>query len=116
MKELAEYTKQIAIFEPSKLELKHALMAGERKALSLQDVYTKEQDKQAGTVASNMLQGIEQSIELTTLGNTSYVSRKLVNIEVSATKQLGLFFIASDSHSWNSGQYAINIDKSIVKI
>ncbi len=79
-----------------------------------QDVYTKEQDKQAGTVASNMLRGIEQSIELTTLGNTSYVSGKLVNIEDSATKQLGLFFIVSDSHSWSEGQYRVNINIIVV--
>jgi hypothetical protein len=76
-----------------------------------QDVYTKEQDKQAGTVASNMLRGIEQSMELTTLGNTSYASGKLVNIEDSATKQLVLFFIVSDSHSWRGGQY-----RTIMKI
>lgn len=81
-----------------------------------QDVYTKEQDKQAGTVASNMLRGIEQSIELTTLGNTSYVSGKLVNIEDSATKQLGLFFIVSDSHSWSGGQYTTNMCLRVVRI
>ena len=79
-----------------------------------QDVYTKEEDKQAGTVASNMLRGIEQSIELTTLGNTSYVSGKLVNIEDSATKQLGLFFIVSDSHSWSGGQYRANMNIKVV--
>lgn len=79
-----------------------------------QDVYIKEQDKQAGTVASNMLIGIEQSMELTTLGNTSYVSGRLVNIEDSATKQLGLFFIVSDSHSWSGGQYETNINIKVV--
>lgn len=52
-----------------------------------------------------MLRGIEQSMELTTLGNTSYASGKLVNIEDPATKQLVLFFIVSDSHSWRGGQY-----------
>lgn len=81
-----------------------------------QDVYTKEEDKQAGTVASNMLRGIEQSIELTTLGNTSYVSGKLVNVEDSATKQLGLFFIMSDSHSWSGGQYTTNMCLRVVRI
>lgn len=81
-----------------------------------QDVYTKEQDKQAGTVASNMLKGIEQSIELTTLGNTSYVSGKLVNIEDSSTKQLGLFFIVSDSHSWSDGQYKTNMSIKVEQI
>ena len=81
-----------------------------------QDVYTKEEDKQAGTVASNMLRGIEQSIELTTLGNTSYVSGKLVNIEDSATKQLGLFFIVSDSHSWSDGQYRTIMKSGFMEI
>ena len=79
-----------------------------------QDLYIKEQDKQAGTVASNMLRGIEQSIELTTLGNTSYVSGKLVNIEYSETKQLDLFFIVSDSHSWSGEQYRTNINLEVV--
>ena len=74
-----------------------------------QDVYTKEQDKQAGTVASNMLRGIEQNVEITTLGNTSYVSGKSVNIEDPITKRQGLFFIISDSHSWVNGQYKTNM-------
>lgn len=81
-----------------------------------QDVYTKEEDKQAGTVASNMLRGIEQSIELTTLGSTSYVSGKLVNIEDSATKQLSLFFIVSDSHSWSGGQYRTIMKSGFMEI
>ena len=80
-----------------------------------QDVYTKEQDKQARTVASNMLRGIEQSMEITTLGNTSYASGKLVNIEDSSTKQMGLFFIVSDSHSWSRGQYITNMSIGVVK-
>ena len=79
-----------------------------------QDVYTKEQDKQAGTVASNMLRGIEQSIELTTLGNTSYVSGKLVNIEDSANKQLRRFFVGSDIHTWRGGQYKTNMNLEVV--
>ena len=79
-----------------------------------QDVYTKEQDKQAGTVANNMLRGIEQSIEITMLGNTEYRNGKLVNIEDTATKQLGLFFIMSDSHSWSDGQYRTYINLEVV--
>lgn len=79
-----------------------------------QDVYTKEKDKQARTVASNMIRGIEQSIEITTLGNTSYTSGKLVNIEDSANKQLGLYFIVEDSHTWSRGQYKTNINIRVV--
>ena len=73
-----------------------------------QDVYTKEQDKQAGTVASNMLRGIGQSIEITTLGNVEYRSKKLVKIEES------LCYVVSDSHRWNGEQYRTSIRTEVV--
>lgn len=79
-----------------------------------QDIYTKENDKQAGTVASNMLRGIEQTLELTTLGNISYVSGKLISIEDLTTKQLSLFLIVSDNHSWSRGQYRTNMNIRVV--
>ena len=73
-----------------------------------QDVYTKEQDKQAGTVASNMLRGIGQSIEIATLGNVEYRSKKLVKIEES------LCYVVSDSHRWNGEQYRTSIRTEVV--
>ncbi|MEG0153619.1 MAG: hypothetical protein RR744_10700 [Cellulosilyticaceae bacterium] len=75
-----------------------------------QNVYTKEKDKQAGTVASNMLRGIEQSVEITTLGNIDYRTGKIVQTEDSATKIVGLFDVISDSHSWENGQYVANLN------
>lgn len=75
-----------------------------------QDIYIKDQDKQAGTVANNMLKGIEESVEITTLGNTEYRSGKLVNIEDLVTKQLSLFYIQSDTHSWTNGKCTTQIN------
>ena len=61
-----------------------------------------------------MLRGIEQSIEIITLGNTSYLSGKLVNIENLTTEQQGGFLIISDSHSWVNGQYRTNMWLEVV--
>ena len=81
-----------------------------------QDVYTKEQDKQAGTVASNMLRGIEQSMEITTLGNVDYRTGKMVKLQDSSAKVDKLFCITDDSHKWNNSQYETNIGLDIAKI
>lgn len=81
-----------------------------------QDVYTKEQDKQAGTVASNMLRGIEQSMEITTLGNVDYRTGKMVKLRDSSAKVDKLFCITDDSHKWNNSQYETNIGLDVVKI
>ena len=81
-----------------------------------QDVYTKEQDKQAGTVASNMLKGIEERIEITTLGNVQYRTGKVVKVQDTSTKVDKVFCIASDSHKWINGQYEINLGLDIVEI
>ncbi|MFQ9697209.1 MAG: hypothetical protein ACLRY5_10300, partial [Zhenhengia sp.] len=81
-----------------------------------QDVYTKEQDKQAGTVASNMLKGIEECIEISTLGNVQYRTGKVVKVQDTSTKVDKVFCIASDSHKWINGQYEINLGLDIVKI
>mgnify|MGYP001043992533 CR=1 FL=1 len=81
-----------------------------------QDVYTKEQDKQAGTVASNMLKGIEERIEITTLGNVQYRTGKVVKVQDTSTKVDKVFCITSDSHKWINGQYEINLGFDVVKI
>ena len=81
-----------------------------------QDIYVKEEDKQAGTVAKNMLQGIEQTIDITTLGNTLYRTGKTVQIQDSTTKVVDLFCIIGDSHRWYGEQYETNVVLRVVKI
>lgn len=75
-----------------------------------QDVYTKEKDKQAKTVASNMLQGIEKSISIKVLGNVTCMTGKAVKIEDPISKIQGLFYIESDTHNWSNGQYTTSMN------
>lgn len=74
-----------------------------------QEVYTKEKDKQAKTVASNMIQGIEKTVDVTVIGNVECISGKAVKIEDPITKLTGLFYIESDTHSWSNGQYTTSM-------
>ena len=77
---------------------------------TFQEVYTKEEDKQAKTVARSMLQGITKEISVTVKGNTSCISGKRIKIEDSLTKLEGSFYIEADEHDWCGGQYRIRID------
>ncbi len=77
---------------------------------TLQEVYTKEEDKQARIVAQSMLQGISKEISVTTKGNTSCISGKVIRIRDSLAKLVGAFYIVSDEHDWCGGQYRIRID------
>ena len=77
-----------------------------------QEIYVKEEDKQAKTVAQSMLQGIAREAQVTVKGNTSCISGKAIKVEDSLTKLVGSFCIESDEHEWSSGQYIITISIS----
>ena len=70
---------------------------------TFQEIYTKEEDKQARTVAQNMLQGITREAEVTVQGNTNCISGKAIRVEDLLTKLVGSFYIESVEHQWNKG-------------
>ena len=74
-----------------------------------QEIYVKEEDKQAKTVASSMLQGITKEATVTLKGNTSFFSGKAIKVEDSLTKLMGSFYIESDEHEWSNGQYGVTL-------
>ena len=74
-----------------------------------QEIYIKEESRQAKTVASSMLQGITKEAMVTVKGNTSCISGNMIELEDSLTKLVGSFYIESDEHEWSSGQYRVNI-------
>ena len=74
-----------------------------------QEIYIKEEDKQARTVAQNMLQGIAREAQVTIRGNTSCISGKTIRVEDSVTKLMGSFYIESDEHEWSNNQYTVTI-------
>ena len=75
-----------------------------------QEIYIKEEDKQARTVAQSMLQGIAREAQVTVGGNTSCLSGKAIKIEDSLTKLVGSFYIESDEHEWSNSQYQTRIE------
>ena len=81
-----------------------------------QDTYTKEEDKQAKTVAGSMFQGIEQSIEVTTLGDINYITGKLVEIQDNYEGIVRIFYIINDIHKWSKSRYETNLGVFIVRI
>ena len=84
---------------------------------TFQDIYIREDDKQAKTVASSMLQGISHEISVTVRGDTSCISGRTIKIKDSLTKLVGSFYIESDEHEWSNGQYqaVLNLIKAYDK-
>lgn len=80
---------------------------------TFQDVYTKEDGKQAKAVAQSMLQGITQEISVTVKGKISCISGKSIKIEDSLTKLVGSFCIESDGHEWRNGQHVMRLEISL---
>ncbi|WP_410497025.1 hypothetical protein QTL86_09145 [Cellulosilyticum sp. ST5] len=75
-----------------------------------QEIYIKEEDKQARTVARSMLQGIAREAQVTVKGNTSCLSGKVIKVEDSLTKIVGSFYIESDEHEWSGGKYVLRVN------
>ncbi|NNG67349.1 XkdQ/YqbQ family protein [Caldanaerobacter subterraneus] len=75
----------------------------------LQDVYTKEKDKNAYTVARNMLRGIEKTLNIRALGNVDCITGMAVKVKDKATGLTGLFYIDSDTHTFENGQHMMDL-------
>lgn len=76
----------------------------------LQEVYTKEKDKDMYIVAKNMLKGIEQTGSIETLGNVECITGNAVNIKDTYTGLVGTFWIKSDTHTWEGNQYKMSLE------
>ncbi len=82
---------------------------------AFQEAYTKEEDKQARTMAQSILQGIESTIEVGVSGHTSYLSGKAIKMEDSLIKLQDSLFIEEDEHEWSNKQYKVAIKIKLVK-
>lgn len=82
----------------------------------LQDVYQKEQGKDSYTIARNQLKGLERTGKITALGNTGCISGSAVNINEPYTGLTGLFYISSDTHTWQDGRYTMEIGLEFKKV
>jgi hypothetical protein len=78
----------------------------------LQDIYTKEQNKNPNTVAKNMLRGLGRTASIEGLGDIECVTGRAVRVKEPYTGLDGLFFIDEDEHKFQDGQHTMNLELS----
>ena len=81
-----------------------------------QEVYKKEENKDANTEAKAMLSDINQSCSLTGFGDTTCITGYGVQVKDTHTGLVGLFYIDSDSHTWEGGNYTIDLELNFKNI
>ena len=81
-----------------------------------QDVYKLQEDKDNNAEAKAMLKDIEQTCSLTGFGDTSCITGYGVQVKDNYTGLVGLFYIDSDSHTWEGGNYTIDLQLNFKNI
>lgn len=73
-------------------------------------VYTKEEDVNAKSAAKQLLVGITKEASVEAIGDVRAVAGKALAIHDSATKLSGIFYISSDSHTFQNGVHTMQLD------
>ena len=81
-----------------------------------QEVYKKEENKDSNTEAKALLNGIEQTCSLTGFGDTTCITGYGVQVKDTYTGLVGLFYIDSDTHTWEGGNYTIDLELNFKNI
>ena len=81
-----------------------------------QEVYKQEENKDANSEAKAMLNGIEQSCSLSGFGDTTCTTGHGVQVKDTNTGLVGLFYIESDTHTWEGGSYTIDLELNFKNI
>ena len=81
-----------------------------------QDVYKQQEGKDSNAEAKAMLKDIEQTCSLTGFGDTTCITGYGVQIKDSHTGLVGLFYIDSDTHIWEGGNYTIDLELNFKNI
>lgn len=81
-----------------------------------QDVYKLQEDKDSNAEAKAMLKDIEQTCSLTGFGDTTCITGYGVQVKDSHTGLVGLFYIDSDTHTWEGGNYTIDLELNFKNI
>lgn len=81
-----------------------------------QDVYKQQEGKDSNAEAKAMLKDIEQTCSLTGFGDTTCITGMGVQVKDSHTGLVGLFYIDSDTHTWEGGNYTIDLELNFKNI
>lgn len=79
------------------------VQSGDTKYGIFQQVYTKEEGKDANTTAKSMLKGVEKTFTLECLNYNGAVTGSGATIRDTSTGLKGLVWIDSDVHTWQNG-------------
>ena len=74
-----------------------------------QDVYKKEEDKNAKDAARQLLYGITREASVESLGHIQCVAGYSVKIKDKASGLTGTFYIESDRHTWKDGIHTMEL-------
>ena len=74
-----------------------------------QTIYTKEEGKDAKKEAQALLVGITKEANIEAIGNIDAVSGKSLKIKDKATGLTGMFYITSDSHTFENGVHTMSL-------
>lgn len=75
----------------------------------LQDVYKKSEGESAREMARTMLKGIERTAEIEAIGDFECITGNAVVIKEPHTGLSGLFYIDSDTHTFENGQHTMRL-------
>lgn len=81
-----------------------------------QDVYKQQEGKDSNAEAKAMLKDIEQTCSLTGFGDTTCITGYGVQVKDTHTGLVGLFYIDSDTHTWEGGNYTIALELNFKNI
>ena len=81
-----------------------------------QDVYKQQESKDSNAEAKAMLKDIEQTCSLTGFGDTTCITGYGVQVKDTYTGLVGLFYIDSDTHIWEGGNYTIDLELNFKNI
>ena len=76
-----------------------------------QQVYKKEKGVNEAKAAENMLSGVEKRVNMDGIdGSLKCIAGNAVEVQDSATGLRGIFWIDSDSHTWENGNHSMNLE------
>lgn len=82
-----------------------------------QQIYKKEKGINADTAAKNMLQGVEKKVTLDGInGDLACIAGNGVEVYDKATGLNGVFWIDSDTHTWENGTHIMNLELNFKNI
>ena len=72
--------------------------------------YTLEAGIEPNTAAKNLIKEPEQNLSIKAIGNIKCMAGNAVTVIDTATKIQGLYWIKSDSHTWENGVHTMHLD------